>query len=944
MKRAVVMTIIISLLFSCWVFPAQGDDGSAASIELTSCDELEQFHFFGAKTTGLESRTVDGKPSKYVTFEMKSFSFGTASTTFDAVDVSAYPTNLLGLQLTLYVSDKNGVVDELTGETSGSIQLASPGETDTENCYTWDLAQCSIRDGFQEICLPFSAAKVTGSPDLTKLNYFRFMLDSVEAVTIGLDSISVISVPAESYFAHFASSSQANAWSIDNGAQRSYTDTGMRLSLGSGKTTLRIENSQIASFPTANTLMQLGLEDVGKGIESITLRLGKKGTEQTAEVTFTAEELSEGGSLLLSKHLSQATASADFSLPQINTAEIIFNTTGKTTLTLTSFGVGERAALLEYQIASIDMVTSDNYLQLGPKLELAEQELAVTMEELGIVEDEIDADASDHVANYFALVDAREEYDNCVSEAKKGVSTLLKASSYTVASGDTVAVEYRISNIGDYEAEYRYALTYSVMYGTLSETSDSLEGSLIVDAGESKTFHFEFLAREGGVLNIDAKLYSSRYLRLSNKSAMIQITGAGVYLGDMHTHSVESDGKGTLAQNYHQMVKKGMSVIYSTDHNAKVSNKSNLHTATQAMNASGYRFLALKGSEITVYANNGHMLSYDHNIDFTEPPRIRTQEAIDNWNSIIDTINKSGGYAYLAHPMMYWYNYPGFASDAVSSDKANEVEFYDDILDLYTEMTGMEIINVSYTSTNANNDRTIAYWYRMNCKGHKKYFGAANSDAHTPSGVASAYNGFLMDDLTTESFLDAHRNGRFFATTGPEMRFTLDDKTFGQTLLTADDKAQLKAEVYTDTGNLTEVVLLDYTINAEDPDGAYENGVKTMLYQYEDGGEKINHLTIDQEIEVQNGHFYSIEVYTSNRDKVAFANPIWVYEDARGDINADGDVNASDALLALQKSVRLISFELRESEMADVDLNGSIDASDALKILQKSVGLISSFE
>lgn len=59
-----------------------------------------------------------------------------------------------------------------------------------------------------------------------------------------------------------------------------------------------------------------------------------------------------------------------------------------------------------------------------------------------------------------------------------------------------------------------------------------------------------------------------------------------------------------------------------------------------------------------------------------------------------------------------------------------------------------------------------------------------------------------------------------------------------------------------------------------------------------------------------------------------------------GDLDGDGKVDASDALLALQSSVELV--ELSEFQWSAGDCNGSlsVDASDALTILQYSVGLI----
>ncbi len=63
-----------------------------------------------------------------------------------------------------------------------------------------------------------------------------------------------------------------------------------------------------------------------------------------------------------------------------------------------------------------------------------------------------------------------------------------------------------------------------------------------------------------------------------------------------------------------------------------------------------------------------------------------------------------------------------------------------------------------------------------------------------------------------------------------------------------------------------------------------------------------------------------------------------------GDVNADGRIDASDALAALQHSVSLRLLAGEEGQRADVNADGQIDAADALLILQYSVGLITVFE
>lgn len=62
-----------------------------------------------------------------------------------------------------------------------------------------------------------------------------------------------------------------------------------------------------------------------------------------------------------------------------------------------------------------------------------------------------------------------------------------------------------------------------------------------------------------------------------------------------------------------------------------------------------------------------------------------------------------------------------------------------------------------------------------------------------------------------------------------------------------------------------------------------------------------------------------------------------------GNINNNENIDASDALLALQHSVQLITLSGRGLSAADVSGDGKVNASDALLILQYSVNLIEKF-
>lgn len=528
------------------------------------------------------------------------------------------------------------------------------------------------------------------------------------------------------------------------------------------------------------------------------------------------------------------------------------------------------------QIDAIGSVGHDNLTEAGEKIARAEASLAALMEKMHLT----DADAQDYAKYYFLLVrnifvleDARAMYDACLDEAAHGVAVSLTASAREIAAGESVTVTYTVKNTGTDAVSYCYGMTYPKLHACMREGSAAAAGEISLGAGESTTLQFTFAAREGGLLRVEMTLKAADE-KISLRTLDLQITGAGCYHGTTHSHSTESDGKGTLAQNFRQMIKDGMTLTYTADHNAIMADKTGFDRAMESMRACGYRFSAIKGCEITVYGNNGHLLSYGNDLTFTEPPRNRQPETIDNWNRIIREIRDAGGYSYMAHPFHVWFNFTGFATDCDNVEKRMEVTLKEDILDLYTGMDGMEIVNSRYINAEMNNDYAIAYWDRMNCKGYKKYFGSGGSDGHALKQLSTVYNGFLLDDLSTEALQDAYRHGRQFVTTGPELRFTLGGKTFGETLITDRDTAQLSVEAYIKGGAVRQVVLYDYAINPADPDRAYREGVQTILYAGQETAQ--DHVTIARSVSVQPGHFYRVAVRTDVAEKVAFSNPVWV--------------------------------------------------------------------
>ncbi|MBO4878893.1 MAG: dockerin type I repeat-containing protein, partial [Clostridia bacterium] len=62
-----------------------------------------------------------------------------------------------------------------------------------------------------------------------------------------------------------------------------------------------------------------------------------------------------------------------------------------------------------------------------------------------------------------------------------------------------------------------------------------------------------------------------------------------------------------------------------------------------------------------------------------------------------------------------------------------------------------------------------------------------------------------------------------------------------------------------------------------------------------------------------------------------------------GDIDGNGEVNVTDAILALRASMGVIELDEVQQLAADVSGNGSVGVEDALLILRFAMGLIEEF-
>ena len=443
--------------------------------------------------------------------------------------------------------------------------------------------------------------------------------------------------------------------------------------------------------------------------------------------------------------------------------------------------------------------------------------------------------------------------------------------------GDDIKATLTLKNSLDKTmTDLRYQVRFN---GLMLSTTGPLTGSLTLQPGESKSYTFSFRAKEGGAAVLTASLTAEGVTIVSQARA--DIAGKGFYWGDGHTHSTRSDGTGTLYENFLSAYTKGHSFILATDHNANPGEPADVAEALTALRkelANPTGFIALKNNEITA-TPNGHMLQYN------TPAPYQPQTSAEGWARVIGSIKADGGLSFLAHPFDEPWIYSGLESPA-------------NVIPESAEVTGFEIVNGTI-ATRAQNRMAQELWDRYNISGWKRYVGVVNTDGHTKDQVAEVFNALLMDSLSEENIYDAYANGRLYASTGPQLRYTLGGADMGGTAYIPGDTGEAALDVTAmaeDGAALTKVVAYRYTVSdtVEGIEAAYRKGRSAPIVLYEQGdGEPLAFFRYGGKLTVGDGEFIRVEVHAQKGvdTLVAFSNPIWVEK-------RTADTDRAEALLA----------------------------------------------
>lgn len=456
-----------------------------------------------------------------------------------------------------------------------------------------------------------------------------------------------------------------------------------------------------------------------------------------------------------------------------------------------------------------------------------------------------------------------------------------------------------------------------------------------IPAGGSQTVEFSVLALEGGRGLLNAEIRTEDDVALTFSEAL-SISGQGYYAGDNHTHSIYSDGKGTIRENVDSAYEdKLLNWLYSTDHN-KISQYND--TVTESNRLAG-SFINITGTEITS-SKNGHALAYGVG-SFVPEYRIGKEinGKIWTWQDTIDQVNSNGGVFYVAHP-----NYPGLQfSDQYGIRK----------------YTGIEVWNgFNHAIDPDKNVNTFAfdYWDNVNRRGEQKYFGIANSDGHNSAKMGDPYIKTEMDNLTYENVHEILANGSYYGSNGPEIRYNIEGVGMGETLTIKESgKADFNITAFDPNYDLVNVKLIKNVIT-----GSADEGEAEIIFNKDLEGQGLKEFKTTLSLDVKAGEFYRIEVTseqgtTGNGGKgegqglgFAFSNPIWIGSGAKSnaadikEITYDGGqvietvgntmvIAAADTFSVDKLNVKVSKGATVSTEVIDA-VDGELDTAAAVKI------------
>lgn len=216
------------------------------------------------------------------------------------------------------------------------------------------------------------------------------------------------------------------------------------------------------------------------------------------------------------------------------------------------------------------------------------------------------------------------------------------------------------------------------------------------------------------------------------------------FKGNLHTHSLNSDGNLTVKQLTSLYRSCGYDFLSITDHGVL--------TVTEGLSTP--RFLLIPGEEVSVGASGAGTSLHIVALNITTELPVEEGDRGESPQRVIDLIRESGGEAVIAHP--YW---SGLT--------------FNDLIGLGGYL-GLEVFNTVCDLT-INRGLSNVHWDNLLTAG-RRLLGFGVDDAHSktreglPSDSCGAWIRVKAESLTVDRLMASIRRGLFYSSTGPEIK------------------------------------------------------------------------------------------------------------------------------------------------------------------------------
>lgn len=362
-----------------------------------------------------------------------------------------------------------------------------------------------------------------------------------------------------------------------------------------------------------------------------------------------------------------------------------------------------------------------------------------------------------------------------------------------------------------------------------------------LEPGDENTLEVPVTSPTGGASRISAvvRTKNAKYER----SCWVVFDGPGWYRGDCHTHSVFSDGSGTVEENIAAAKDAGLTWIITTDHDT-------LDQARAIPKADSPDFLSLYGEEIDL---GGHAIVFNIDRCFTANgvSTLDPEMATAFFNHIKMTADSPYGHGkpliFAAHPLDAAYPFSNLS----------DIKGYD----------GMEALRWIGTVREAK--RVLAKLDELNDEGSRgRLYATTVSDAHFPSMIGSYFTAVYMEKLSTRNLMKSMSSGSFFGSNGPSLEFSINGSIIGSSVPVdkGGSEVTLRMSATYHKSIVTRVRLFK---SRQGLDGRYGADVIAEW--------KPNSSSWDSTLCVQAkpGDFFRLEV-EAGRSRFAYSNPVWI--------------------------------------------------------------------